>query len=103
LPDRRELPSIFSIKKPDGRQRSIKEKASQSFSRRNAKKQFDPFFSGTPSRGASLAAAQQFTFCASKKTLLSPEVCERLSARVRALDCLPSGDEAFGFAASKKA
>ena len=65
------------------------------FSPRKAKNQSNPFFPRTPSRGASLAAAQQFTFCASEKTLLSPEVCERLSTRVRALGCIPSVGKAF--------
>ena len=38
----------------------------------------------TSFRGASLAPSGQFTFCASEKTLLSPQVCEQIECARRA-------------------
>ena len=72
----------------DCRQTLSLEKASQSFSPRKAKNQSNPFFPRT---------------CASEKTLLSPEVCERLSTRVRALGCSPSVGKACQLCRQQKA
>ena len=73
------------------------------FSPRKAKNQSNPFFPGTPSRGASLAAAQQFTFCASEKTLLSLQTCERLTeASALQQAASPLSAKPFGFVDSLK-